>query len=278
MMINVISEPTVYFIGASQLIREMDEDTQVMHSRFQDFLREHTISNGENVPWLLDNDSDDYVQDEDKIPEIAGRVCYMSFDKPRPGKNKAYLEHIKETKHGSVLEHTLFNFILTGISRSLTHELVRHRVGTAFSQLSQRYVDHNPVNKNGLWSFICPWAIMGCPESYKMWYDHMVASLEVYEKLGKSIKKEHNDNLGVKQIREAQRSVLPNSTETKMFFSCNARQLRFIIQKRGDIAAEREIRKLAVAFHNELVSYNIFSDVELMDKNNDTVTVRNENV
>lgn len=77
------------------------------------------------------------------IPEIAGRLCYLSFKSPRPGGNKAYLQHILESGHGSVLEHAVWGFIVTGVSRSLTHELVRHRAGFAYSQLSQRYVDES---------------------------------------------------------------------------------------------------------------------------------------
>jgi thymidylate synthase (FAD) len=79
------------------------------------------------------------------IPEVAGRLCYMSFNAPRPGGNAAYLQHIKESGHGSVLEHVVWGFIFTGVSRSLTHELVRHRAGFGFSQLSQRYVDESDV-------------------------------------------------------------------------------------------------------------------------------------
>ena len=77
------------------------------------------------------------------LAEVAGRVCYMSFAKPRPGGNQAYLDHILEVGHGSVLEHAVWNFVFTGVSRSLTHELIRHRAGFGYSQLSQRYVDES---------------------------------------------------------------------------------------------------------------------------------------
>jgi len=99
--------------------------------------------------FLESNDAElwttDALSDSLKIPEVAGRLCYQSYSRPRPGGNVAYLDHIKEVGHGSVLEHSTWNFILQGVSRSLTHELVRHRVGTAFSQLSQRYVDSSQV-------------------------------------------------------------------------------------------------------------------------------------
>ena len=67
----------------------------------------------------------------------------MSFQRPRPGGNKAYIGHLLEVGHGSVLEHAVFNLLFTGVSRSLTHELVRHRAGFGFSQLSQRFVDES---------------------------------------------------------------------------------------------------------------------------------------
>ena len=76
------------------------------------------------------------------LGEIAGRTCYMSFGKGRKS-NREYLENILSSKHGSVLEHAVWNLLITGVSRALTHELVRHRAGFGYSQLSQRYVDES---------------------------------------------------------------------------------------------------------------------------------------
>jgi flavin-dependent thymidylate synthase len=76
----------------------------------------------------------------ERIIEVGGRVCYMSFKNPRPGGNREYIKHIIESGHGSCLEHANFSVIMTGISRSLTHQLARHRAGIAFGQLSQRFV------------------------------------------------------------------------------------------------------------------------------------------
>jgi thymidylate synthase (FAD) len=105
----------------------------------------------EGTSWLTDT-----LIDGEKIPEMAGRVCYMSFgDKQGRKSNKDYLGHILEVGHGSVLEHTVFNFIFTGVSRSLTHELIRHRAGFGYSQLSQRYVDERDA------SFVIPPAMQG---------------------------------------------------------------------------------------------------------------------
>jgi thymidylate synthase (FAD) len=118
-----ITDPKVYMVGRQQVVNE-EVDT---------FLADHNVST-----WETDTD----VAGQ-KLSEIAGRVCYMSFAKPRPGGNHAYLDNILESFHGSVIENTIWNFIITNVSRTFTHELVRHRAGWGYSQRSQRYVDES---------------------------------------------------------------------------------------------------------------------------------------
>jgi thymidylate synthase (FAD) len=120
---KTIYDPTVYLLN-HQVIDESELDR---------FLGDHEISG-----W----DTDTEVGAEKTI-EVGGRLCYMSFAKPRPGGNSAYIKHIKEVGHGSVLEHAVWTIIVSGVSRSFSHELVRHRAGFAYSQLSQRYVDES---------------------------------------------------------------------------------------------------------------------------------------
>jgi thymidylate synthase (FAD) len=105
---------------------------QIVYEGVQAFFRDHNIKSWETTAATAG----------DCIPELAGRLCYMSFDKPRPGGNTAYLGNIKKQRHGSVIEHPSWGFIFTGISRTCTHELVRHRLAS-YSQLSQRYVDES---------------------------------------------------------------------------------------------------------------------------------------
>ena len=105
---RVITEPEVYLVG-----KQMMQDAELSR-----FLADHGVS------WESDSDVPAEI-----LTETAGRVCYLSFAKPRPGGNAAYLHHIKEVGHGSVLEHAVWNFVIVGISRSLSHELVRHRAG-----------------------------------------------------------------------------------------------------------------------------------------------------
>src|SRR5512138_4040908 len=86
------------------------------------------------VPWSTD------AEGGQALAEFAGRACYQSWSKPNPATatNAGYLKHILEVGHLSVLEHGTATFYFTGVSRSFTHELIRHR-HFSYSQLSQRY-------------------------------------------------------------------------------------------------------------------------------------------
>jgi len=185
--------------------------------------------------------------------EVAGRVCYMSFARPRPGGNRAYLEHIKESGHGSVLEHAVWNLLITGVSRSLTHELVRHRAGFSYSQLSQRYVDESGAE------YVEPDIIASDAELHASWMAAIRYAREAYVRLVRLLEsKLEGESFALRWLpqdatttdrrklaRQAARSVLPNATETKIFVTANARALRHFLELRGSRHAEPEIRKLA---------------------------------
>jgi thymidylate synthase (FAD) len=198
------------------------------------------------------------------LPHFSGN-CYLSFAKPRPGGNKAYIGHILDVGHGSVLEHSVFNLIITGVSRSFTHEMIRHRAGFGYSQLSQRFVDESGC------SFVEPDVIAGDPELHKVWVEAVGACQRAYKELadGLTAKFAHlsDRTLRRKKAREAARSVLPNATETKIFVTANARALRHFIEMRADPAADAEIRKVAVAVLKILQaeSPNLFGDYTITD-------------
>ena len=101
--------------------------------------------------------------DGERLAEFAGRLCYMSQANPAGRNTRDYLENIKKQGHGSVLEHANYTVLLEGVSRSLTHELVRHRAGFAYSQLSQRYVDESDA------AFVVPPAIQGDAVAEAAW-------------------------------------------------------------------------------------------------------------
>ena len=220
---RIIREPSVYLVG-----RQVVDDEQIAR-----FLADHEVPS-----WTTDTS----VAGE-KLSEIAGRLCYMSFAKPRPGGSAQYLEHIKEVGHGSVLEHAVWDFIITGVSRSFTHELVRHRAGFGYSQLSQRYVDESVAD------FVEPDCIAEDAELHEVWRKAVEDAQEAYVKLIEGLRRKFDSiedkTLRRKMARQAARSVLPNATETKIFVSANGRALRHFIELRCSEHAEVEIRKVA---------------------------------
>lgn len=201
--------------------------------------------------------------DGERLAEFAGRLCYMSQKNPANRTTRDYLENIKKQGHGSVLEHASYSLLLEGVSRSLTHELVRHRAGFAYSQLSQRYVDESEAN------FVVPPAMIGEEALEKSWrsqieeaqksYVHLVEQL--MERYGWVADKVHRR----KMAREAARGVLPNSTETKIVVTANARAWRTMLELRSSEGAELEIRRCAVVILRLLQRETpaFFSDFEI---------------
>ena len=228
-----------------------------------------TIDEAELDGFLVDEGVQTWTTDAEvaaeKLVEVAGRLCYKSYARPRPGGNAAYLGHILEVGHGSVIEHAVYNFIITGVSRSFTHELVRHRAGFAYSQRSQRFVDEGDC------SFVEPDPIADDPELHQIWLDAAVAAHAAYARLAEGLMARfghiEDRTLRRKRAREAARSILPNATETQIFVTANARALRHFIEARGDASADAEIRKVAVALLTILQaeSPNLFGDYRIVD-------------
>lgn len=195
----------------------------------------------DNCPDLARSYIDRMKHTPIELIETAGRTCYMSFGKGRP--HDEYIKHIIESGHGSVLEHVNFTFQIWGISRSLSHELVRHRAGMAYSQLSQRYVDSSDVN------FIVPLAIQALgQEEQDRWKDFCSLTVNEYSHLVDILSDPMIEDKTErrKKARQAARSVLPNATETIMTVTMNARAFRHFVEMRANAAAEVEIRALAI--------------------------------
>ena len=176
--------------------------------------------------------------------ETAARLCYMSYKRGRRSISD-FIKNLAESKHGSVFEHATFGMIFTGVSRSFTHELVRHRAGFAYSQLSQRFVDESRTE------FVVPPAIRNNPEAARRFRAAAERARSAYEELA-SILNESEKKSGKKgtearkSAREAARSTLPNATETKIFVTGNARAWRHFIEMRGSKHADAEMRELAL--------------------------------
>jgi thymidylate synthase (FAD) len=217
-----IQDPKVYLVGRQ--IVDSDEIDR--------FLADHRAS------WQTDTETASEV-----LCEAAGRLCYMSYGKGRKT-NREYLGHILEVGHGSVLEHAVWNFLITGVSRSFTHELVRHRAGFSYSQLSQRYVDEADTE------FVEPDCIAQNPKAHAAFEKAIAAARDAYVELvallTETFREVEDKTLRRKLARQAARAVLPNATETKIFVSANARSLRNFFELRASEQAETEIRKVAV--------------------------------
>ena len=207
---------------------------------------------------------------------MAGRVCYMSYGKGRKT-NREFLAHIIDVGHGSVLEHAVWSFLVTGVSRSLTHELIRHR-HFSYSQLSQRYVDESESD------FIEPDVIAADPALHLIWCEAVNAARRAYDALVAGLAGQFGDvpekTLRRKLARQAARSVLPNATETKIFVTGNARALRHFIELRGSEHADVEIRKVAVATLRllQVESPSLFGDYTLEPLADGTFATRTEHV
>ncbi|BAL80327.1 FAD-dependent thymidylate synthase [Caldisericum exile] len=149
--------------------------------------------------------------------------------------------------HYSVFEHISFTFAIEGISRSCSHQFVRHRF-FSFTQQSQRYVKYeNPV-------FIFPPSVKNNLEA-----------LEVFEKTLKTIEESYKKLLSLKIPEEDARFILPNATETKIVATANARELMHFFKLRLDPHAQWEIRKMAQEMFNlvSVVAPHIFNEENL---------------
>ncbi|HUO53000.1 MAG TPA: FAD-dependent thymidylate synthase, partial [Gemmatimonadaceae bacterium] len=165
--------------------------------------------------------------DGERLAEFAGRLCYMSQKNPASRTTRDYLENIKKQGHGSVLEHANYTLLLEGVSRSLTHELVRHRAGFAYSQLSQRYVDETDA------AFVMPPAMRGDAALEGAWRAQMESALATYVAMVEQLMTRYAwvaDKVHRRKMaREAARAVLPNATETKIVVTANVRGWRTML-------------------------------------------------
>ena len=185
------------------------------------------------------------ASDGERIAEFAGRLCYMSQHNPAGRTTAEYLQNILRQGHGSVFEHSTYVMLIEGISRSCSHELVRHRAGWGYSQLSQRYVDESQA------AFVMPPAILGDAALEAEWCRQMETAQSAYvaaveHLMGRYAWVESKVHRR-KMAREAARSVLPNATEVKIVVSANVRAWRTMLELRLGEGAELEIRRMAVA-------------------------------
>jgi thymidylate synthase (FAD) len=176
------------------------------------------------------------------IVEFGGRACYRSWE---PGLNpnvtrvrtdqREYFANILRSAHGSVLEHANWSFALRNVSRVFTHELVRHRAGSAFSQESLRYVRLADIG-------------FRIPPALEPMREQVLSIVEQLEELQVSAASELGiDEQGVpfhvkKEVTSALRRLAPIGLSTDIVWTANARTLRHVIEMRTAEGAEEELR------------------------------------
>ncbi|MGD0197281.1 MAG: FAD-dependent thymidylate synthase [Solirubrobacteraceae bacterium] len=220
------TKPTVYLIARTAV------DTAAMRAYLDDV---------GGASWL-DRVLEDGPNAAELLVEFAGRACYRSWE---PGLNanvtkvrtdrRAYLENILRSGHGSVLEHASYSFALRNVGRVFTHELVRHRAGSAFSQESLRYVRLTDIG------FRVPPALEPLRERV----------LEIVEQL-EEFQRDAAAQLGLdddgvpfhvkKEATSALRRLAPIGLSTDIIWTANVRTLRHVIEMRTDPGAEEELR------------------------------------
>lgn len=205
--------------------------------------------------------------DGDALAEFAGRACYESWDRPNPATatNAGFLRHVLEVGHLSVFEHAAATLYVTGVSRSLSHELVRHR-HLSFSQLSQRHV---PAEGPAV---VEPAIVAADPELHARFVAATEAATRASGELLAALEQRvaaaggADAALRRKQARQAARSLLPAAAETRVVVTGNHRAWRHFIAMRGSEHADVEIRTLAIACLRELrrVAPQSFADFEIV--------------
>jgi len=176
------------------------------------------------------------------LVEFAGRACYRSWE---PGLNpnvskvrtdqREYFANILRSAHGSVLEHANYSFALRNVSRTFTHELVRHRAGSAFSQESLRYVRLADIG-------------FRVPPSLEPLRERVLSIVEQLEEFQRSAAEELKlDEAGLpfhvkKEVTSAMRRLAPIGLSTDIVWTANARTLRHVIEMRTAEGAEEELR------------------------------------
>lgn len=190
---------------------------------------------------------------------VAYRTCYsdtppekiweqIDAGKIELGKIKEALDRWMSAGHESPLEHILYVFAISGISRALSHQLVRHRIGIAFSQQSQRYVEFTEQG----FTYIVPETIRGKKQEEKF-KQAMEESIKIYRELTES---------GIPP--EDARFVIPNACSTNFTLSLNFRELLHICDLRLCARAQWEIRRMVAKMRAELTKLEPFLGEKLM--------------
>lgn len=215
------------------------------------------------------------VDDGAALCKFAGQTCYLSFGEKRtrnsPEEVKRYFDNIKSSGHGSIMEHAYYSMIVWGVDRAFSHELVRHRAGWAYSQLSQRYVDgktlrfvERPEYQDDA----------GLHASFEGWIDDAASE---YNTRAQMLMRKMRDQLEKmpttdrrKAVNQAARNCLPNETETAVVLTGNVRAWRHVLEMRASQHADLPISQVMTRAYEILKAASpvLFDDYEVETQNN----------
>ena len=218
----------------------------------------------------------------EQIMKFAGQGCYQSYGEGHTGNDdeavERYFTNQKQNKDGSVFEHASLNFWIYGISRSLSHELVRHRAGYGFSQLSQRYVDGSHLR------FVEGPEYQKDETLHEMFQEHIDHCAAQYEDRAGILEislfphsrpKDRAERVFRRKVANAAaRRCLPNETETMLTVTANVRALRHTLEQRSSIFAEVEIRRLFDMIYQVCIVEvpHLFTDYKPIKNEDGTIT------
>lgn len=176
-----------------------------------------------------------HTPDPKRMIALAARMCYSAKDVSKLQEDLLQVEidrmvnHILTVRHVSVLRHVVFAFTIEGVSRSFSHQFVRHHVGVDVEQRSQHY------RREKQFSFNFPDSVCDRPQAGEIYVEHMEKSQEVYD---------HLINLGVDKAEA--RQVLPNACETQMMVTMNLNAIMNVVSQRACRLNTPEILNVAV--------------------------------
>ena len=220
----------------------------------------------------------------EKLTKVAGQTCYMSFGPKRTWNKDAqkYFDNIILSGHGSVMEHANFSFLIWGVSRSFTHEIVRHRAGCAYSQVSQRYVSGRVLR------FVERAEYQKDKHLHQLFEERIDRAYKEYSKMADYLYSKQEKGYKIlsgdektdlrKKVQQVSRSLLPNETEAPIVVTANARAWRHMINMRASNHAEVEIRNVFFNIYKILkeVSPMLFKDFKIVHLPDGTYSVKTE--
>ncbi|MFN2100475.1 FAD-dependent thymidylate synthase [Altererythrobacter sp. MF3-039] len=188
--------------------------------------------------------------DAERIIEFSGRLCYLSFDpnKHTQVENAEYIRKLIQHGHESVLEHAQWTFLIDGVTRGFSHQLVRHRVGFSFSQLSQQYHDESEA------VLLRPDGLEDHSELSNEWKTIEAQINNFYKRALKTAPptNDFSDRERTRYVRSFARSLLPNATRTILSVTANARSLRHFLALRGALEGDIEMRRVSELIYDML--------------------------